>query len=286
MISLDTLCSKADLMSEPDPALSGGAASLIVRPAVTEAIRDAGDARLSAGHVSAAARRAVAAWASAVAGDGAALAAMASADVAHRLLHPVRKTWQVAPGPAVTEIDVWALNAGAAPPVLKVSFRFTGRLMPGAPGQDAPVPAEDQSAVRDFVGMLTLRLAENAGSELATGHVQTLDEFLGYVFTSRRETRQEYLERAGPVPPAPAGGDGRAFRITAGFAEHDARFGASVSVYVRQGAAPSREEAVRLVWPAVERETAGALGEGDWQPSLNWLELLELWPDTREALSE
>ena len=75
----------------------------------------------------------------------------------------------------------------------------------------------------------------------------------------------------------------RAFRITAGFAEHDARFGASVSLYAQLASARASEEAVRLVWPAVVQETAGALGAGDWQPSLNWLDVVELRPDTRDA---
>jgi hypothetical protein len=30
------------------------------------------------------------------------------------------------------------------------------------------------------------------------------------------------------------------------------------------------------VWPAVEQETARALGEGDWRPSLSSLQVVEL----------
>ncbi len=281
MICYDTLCSLAVPMSEAEYARS-----VIIRPDVIEAIRGAPDAGLSADQVTAAARRVVEAWASAVAGDGAALSAMASADVAHWLLHPVRKAWQVAPGPAVTEIDVWGLNAGAEPAVLRVSFRFTGQQMSGAPDEDAAAGAGGAGGAVDFVGMLTLRLAGTAGWQVASGRVQTLDDFRGYVFTSRRETPEEELERAGSAPMAPSAagaGDQRAFRITAGFAEHDVRFGASVSVYVQRASAPAREEAVRLVWPAVEQETARALGAGDWQPSLNWLDVVELRPDPGDA---
>jgi hypothetical protein len=36
---------------------------------------------------------------------------------------------------------------------------------------------------------------------------------------------------------------------------------------------------VRLVWPAVNKETTRALGEGDWRPSLNWLDVFELLDD-------
>jgi hypothetical protein len=286
MISLDTPCVQAVPMSEGDHARSVSAASVIIRPAVTEAIGQAGDARLSADQVTAAARQAVEAWAAAVAGNGAALAALASTEAAHWLLHPVRKNWQVGPGPDVTEIDVWGLNAGAQQPVLKVSFRFTGPQVFGAPDGDAGTAAEGAGGDTDFVGMLTLSLAGTAGWQLASGHVRTLDEFLGYVFTSRHETQEEYLERAGQAHSAAStasAADQRAFLITAGFAEHDARFGASASLYAQLASAPAREEAVRLVWPAVVQETARALGAGDWQPSLNWLDVVELRPDTRDA---
>jgi hypothetical protein len=36
---------------------------------------------------------------------------------------------------------------------------------------------------------------------------------------------------------------------------------------------------VRLVWPAVNEETTRALGEGDWRPSLNWIDVFELLDD-------
>jgi hypothetical protein len=31
-----------------------------------------------------------------------------------------------------------------------------------------------------------------------------------------------------------------------------------------------------LGWPAIERQIAQALGEGDWRPSLSWLDVVEL----------
>jgi hypothetical protein len=92
-------------------------------------------------------------------------------------------------------------------------------------------------------------------------------EFHGYAFTSRRETPQEYGRRA----DAP-----RVFRVTAGFAEHDERLGSSASVEVRRDTAPGPEEAEELVWPAVWAETVRRLGEGDWRPSLNWLDVVEV----------
>jgi hypothetical protein len=62
----------------------------------------------------------------------------------------------------------------------------------------------------------------------------------------------------------------------AGFAEHDERFGSRAEVEVGREAAPTRYEAVDLVWPAIDEETSWAFGEGDWQPSLLWVDVIEL----------
>ena len=102
-----------------------------------------------------------------------------------------------------------------------------------------------------FVGLLNLTLddADQQTWRLASGHVRTLDEFLGYVFTSRRETPEEHRERTGSSasPPGRGGAPGRVpFLIRAGYADHDVRFGSSVTIEVRQESAPTREEAVRL----------------------------------------
>ncbi len=48
--------------------------------------------------------------------------------------------------------------------------------------------------------------------------------------------------------PVAAAGPGRRYRIIAGFAEHDERFGSRAEVEVQLAAAPAREEAVQLVW--------------------------------------
>ncbi len=45
---------------------------------------------------------------------------------------------------------------------------------------------------------------------------------------------------------------------------------------MRRENAPTREEAEALIWPAVWEVTAEALGEGDWRPSLSWLDVVEL----------
>lgn len=256
-------------------------ASLDVSAAVAETMRTAGsrDDRLDAGHVTQAARLAVAAWVLAVDGDDTALTAMAQPEAAHWLLHPVRKNWQVAPGPAVTQIGIWALEADADPPRLRVSFQFTGHRQfagPAAAGPAAASPAAAEETV--FTGLLDLVL-HGAGPQpwqLSSGHVQTLDDFLGYTFTSRQETPGEYAERTGSPGPPEAAGPARRFRLTAGFYDHDVRFGSSVTIEVRREAAPGRHEAARLVRPAIEVEIARALGKGDWRPSLSSLDVVEL----------
>ena len=100
-------------MSEREKATLVDGASLEVYPVVAETMRSAGshDNRLDAGHVTRAARLAVDAWVRAVDGDDAALTAMAEPEAAHWLMHPVRKNWQVAPGPTVTQIGIWELEA-------------------------------------------------------------------------------------------------------------------------------------------------------------------------------
>lgn len=255
--------------------------SATIRPSVTTAVREAGDPRFGADQLAAAARDAVAAWVLAVAGDDAALAAMASPDVAHWLLHPGRKKWQVAAGPTVTEIDVWRLDSDADPPRLRFSVRFTGRqAFDDLAAGDMACPGATET---EFVGLFQLALADTAGWRLVSGHVQTLDDYYGYVFTSRHETADEYLARTGSALPAEAAGPPRIFRITAGFAEHDVRFGASASIQVQRSNPPGRDEAGKLVWPAVEDVTTKALGVGDWQPSLNWLDVIELWADVADV---
>ncbi len=109
------------------------------------------------------------------------------------------------------------------------------------------------------------------------------DEPSGYVFTSRPETPEEHRRRtdgrtaADPAETAPAvAGPVKTFRVTAGFAEHNERLGSTATVIVRRESAPGRAEAERLVWPAVREETRRALGDGDWWPSLNWLDVVEL----------
>ncbi len=261
-------------MSESESAGLVQTASLEVRAGVAETMRQAGarDSRLGADAVLAAARRAVVVWVMAVNGDETALAAMAQPDAAHFLIHPSMERWQVAPGPAVTQIEVWGLEPDAEPPRVRVSWQFTGRRRFTDPRPDDP--AEEGETT--FHGMLDLTLSGSGQWQLSSGHVSTLDQFLGYVFTSRRETPDEYRERTGSAAlPAPAGPP-RVFRLTSGFAEHDERFGSTASVCVRRETAPTRDDAEKLIQPAIWDVTVQALGDGDWQPSMNWLDLIEL----------
>src|ERR1700683_2578215 len=276
-------------MSESETIAMVEAAGLNISPHVAAGFRPDGD--LGRDLVSRTARLAVAAWALAVNGDEATLAGLAPPQVRHFLLHPAMEKWVVAPGPQVSEIEVRAFEAAADPPRLGVRFQFAGRQRFDDPGR----PEEETL----FVGLLDLlfRPGDQGGWpwELSSGHISTLDKYLGYVFTSRRESAEEYYRRTAAAEtqpraaaqtqtqaqtgPPPAG---RRFLIVAGFAEHDERLGSSASIEVELDAPPTRYEAVELVWPAVWDQTVASLGEGDWRPSLNWVDLIELLNDDPE----
>src|SRR5690348_11892534 len=113
-------------MPELRSARTAGTARVTIRPWVAEAIESTNDERLSADRLSSLARQAITAWEQAVAGGAEPLAAMTSQSIAHWLLHPPRKGWQVAPEPAVTEIVIRHLDTGDQP-ALGVHFRFAGR---------------------------------------------------------------------------------------------------------------------------------------------------------------
>ena len=265
-------------MSESESVSLVQAASLEIRASAAETMRQAEvlDHRYSADYVGTTLRRLLAAWAMAVDGDGTALAAIAEPGVVHDLLRPARAApWQVAPGPSVTRIEVWGLEPDQEPPELRAQFRFTGHRR-----FDDPSQSEQAGTDPHFVGSLGLKLPDSGPWQLSYGRIETLDDYEHYVFVSRRETPEEYRQRTGSsaCPVAPAG-PVRSYRIIAGFAEHDERFGSRAEIEVSLEAAPTREEAVQLVWPAVNEETTRALGEGDWRPSLNWIDVFELLDD-------
>jgi hypothetical protein len=244
-----------------------------ISPAVADRLREAAgqDGRLGTGAVTQLAQQAAAAWAGAAGGDDRALTALGGPDAARWLTQPVNSTSaRLSPGVRVTAIEISAVHADRSPARLDVRFEFTGRWQEAA--------GEDDS---DFVGFMTLEL-DGAGPRpwrLVAGYLQRLSSWLGYEFTSRRETAEEHQQRTGQATaPSPAAGQGRAFRLTAGFAEHDERYGGRASVQVSRPTPPDRAEAEALIWPAVEEATEQALGPGDWRPSLNWLEVTELLP--------
>src|SRR5208282_4859742 len=146
----------------------------------------------SADRVSRTARQVVAAWAMAVEGDDTALAAVAEPHAAYRLMNPVRESWQVAPGPSVTLIKIWGLEPDREPPRFRIHFEFAGRRQFSDPTQ-----VENADGDPAFVGMLDLTLMDSGPWRLESGHVETLDQYLHYVFTISRETAGEYHRRTG-----------------------------------------------------------------------------------------
>jgi hypothetical protein len=262
------------VMSEADPVSLVQAARLEVRAPGTETMRQAEvlDDRFGADYVCSAARQVVAAWAMAVDGDDTALAAAAESRAAYWLMHPDRERWQVSPGPRVTQIQVWGLEPDGEPPRFRVYFEFVGRRHFADPTQ-----VRNPDGDPTFVGLLNLTLTDSGPWHLESGHVETLDQYLHYVFTSSRETTEQYQRRTGSsATPVAAAGPARRYRVVAGFAEHDERFGSRAEAEVQREAPPTRYEAVDLVWPAIEEETSRALGKGDWQPSLLWVDVIEM----------
>lgn len=262
------------------------AARLEIPPPYADAMRREGarDERLGVESVTEATRLVIAAWAMAVDGDDTALAAMSLPEVARLLLHqhanlPPHPSWHIAHGPAVTQIEIAGFDVDAEPPQLRIRFDFTGRRET----DNADRADYNDDDERPFVGLLRLKLREGGGQrpwQLESGHVETLDQFLGYVFTSCRETPEEYRKRTGSAAdPVADNGPTRRFRLIAGFAEHDERFGSHATVEVRRPVAPTRAEAEELIWPVIWQVTTRTLGAGDWAPSLLRLDVIELLAD-------
>jgi hypothetical protein len=261
-------------MSVPEPEAIVEAAPLEIRPGPAAAFTEYGDGWLGAGLAGKAARLAVAAWARAVNGDGATLSAIADPDAAQYLLNPVRKDWVVAPGPVVTGIEIWGFDTSADAPGLDVKWWFTGRQRHSGP----TVPPGWAGYSGDFVGMLSLAFTGSGPWpwRLTSGHVDTLDGYLGYRFIRRDETADEYRTRTGSATGAGALLPSDTYQLVTGFAEHDVRFGGSATALVQSETVPTRDEAERLAWPAVRAETERALGPGDWRPSLSRLDMVRL----------
>ena len=280
-----------------DPAVQ--AASLSFYPSVTHKIEVLAehDRRFGADQLAVAAREAITAWTMAVSGDQTRLVEIGEPDTVSYLLQPERRRWRVGPDPQVTGIVIWRLEPETGE--VSISFDFTGRrqftdqaeaerasALKGGEPADAEIPC---------VGMIKLTVDPASGQDdpwpwrLTSGSTQTLDEYRGYVFTVRRELPAEFERRTGsPAPPwltgwvplEPLTADRRRrFRLVSGFAEHDEKFGSSADVDFTSEAVPTRDEAEALIGPAIWAETTRALGQGDWRPSMNWLDVIELVDD-------
>jgi hypothetical protein len=234
-----------------------------------------------------AARLGVAAWATAAGGDESLLRRICDAQQAGFFLHPYRKDWVIAPGPVVTRIRVWRLDEPRNEPGatrMEVSWEFTG-----AQRYDGPVapPGWQGPGDWEFTGMLTLELTgdEPFPWRLTSGHVDSVDHALGYTFRMRDETPGEYRARTGSAAGSrPLARSGR-YVLTAGFAEHDHKFGGSATAEVTSDQPPTRAQAQRLAEEAIEAEALRQLAriyprwdltEGDARPSLNSLEMVRL----------
>jgi hypothetical protein len=244
-----------------------------ILPLVAERVRLAAarDSRLGSDAITEASRLAVTAWVMAVDGDDTLLNSMAEPITVDVLLRPPWKTWRAGPGPKVTSIGIWGLEADDEPTRLRLKFAAEGRRWD-------PVDGGRPGTETSFAGLMDLSLTGTPEQpwRVSAGQVHTRDEYLGYAFTSRAETPEEYDKRPGTEVGTAAGEPGRRFRLTAGFAEHDERFVSSATVEVRRETAPARDEAEQLIRPAIWEMTTGALGEGNWNPTLNWLDVIEL----------
>jgi hypothetical protein len=266
-------------VTEPAPARSAWTA----RAQLTQWARDAlvqaavRDPRLEPDEVIAAVRSVVAAWVLAADGDGSRLAGFAPEQTAQWLISPATERWSVGRAPLITQIDVRAFEQpDGQPPQLRVRFDFDGSQR---------FADESQPPVQtSFVAVLELAFASDGPRPwlVHSGHLWTLDKFLGYQFTRRRERAGEYRERTGSLAPDAAIGPTGRYKILARFAEHDERFSSWAETEVVRAAPPSRTEAEQLIWPAIDAETARALGPGDWRPSLLYIDLIELVGEKRE----
>jgi predicted lipid-binding transport protein (Tim44 family) len=84
------------------------------------------DGRFAPDVLEIAARRAVAAWATAIDGDGTALHTVASARATVAMLHPSADTRLVVRGPQIQQIEITALDAAAHPPTMSIAVHIKG----------------------------------------------------------------------------------------------------------------------------------------------------------------
>jgi hypothetical protein len=253
-----------------------------VAPGPAAAMTEAGDGWLGRELAVRAARLVVAAWTMAVDGDESSLAAISDDDAARYLIHPVRQNWVIAPGPRVTDIDLWQLDRDGDVPELGVRWRFTADQRYAGP---AVPPGWLPPGMREYVGSAHLTLDESRPWpwRLTHGSVRTIDAYYGYSYAARDETAAQYQARIGEG--AGAAVLSGTYRLVAGYAEHDEKFSGSATADVDSDGPLSREEAQRLAESAIDadaRQRMAAvypqreIGEDDVRPSLSSLEVIRL----------
>lgn len=239
------------------------------------------------GPVTAAARLAVAAWAMATGGDTGLLDRICDAAHARFLLHPYGKDWVIAGGPQVSRISIWALDTepgddGLDVVTLRASWDFTGSQGPAEPERSGWRSPGDT----EFTGMLALALTGDGPFpwRLSYAHVDTVDDALGYTYRTREETPREYRERTGDTDGGPLAPSG-AYRLVAGFTEHDFHFGGEATAEVHSDPPPTRAQAQQIATDAADLAARQEMArtrpgwdaeDGDVRPSLTSVELIRL----------
>jgi len=258
---------------EPDPLIE--AVPVDIRPWLAAVLAEGGDGWLGSARVTEAARLTVAAWGRAVNGDEAGLTAIAEPEAARDLiwlLSLYEPKQRIAPGPAVTRIEVRYLDPSAEVPELQLVWQFTGRLQPESEGW----------AGRDWelIGRADLSFTGSGAWPwlLTSGHVSQLTSVPEYWYVSRDETAAEYRARTGSAAGATALVPSGSYLLRADFAEHDFRVGGTATAEVRSETRPTRYEAEEIAESAVMAEAERLIGPGgdDLRPSMSRLELIRL----------
>ena len=126
--------------------------------------------------------------------------------------------------------------------------------------------------------------AEN-GSPDDSPAQRSADERYGYTFTTRDETPQEYQARTEAVEASAEGlVPGASYRLVAGYAEHDHKFGGDATAYADSDSPLTRDEAQRIAEEAIDADARQRLvsiypldgSEMEARPSLNSLEVIRL----------
>ena len=258
---------------EPDPLIE--AVPVDIRPWLAATLAEGGDGWLGSARVTEAARLAVAAWRRAVNGDEAGLTAIAEAEAAAdllRLLSLSQPEQRIAPGPAVTRIEIRYLDPSAEVPELQLSWQFKGQLRPESEGWPGHV--------WELIGRADLSFTGSAEWPwlVTSGHVRHLASVPEYWYISRDETAAEYGARTGSGASATALVPSAGYLLRADFAEHDFRVGGTATAEVRSQTTPTRYEAEEIAETAVMAEAERLIGpgEGDLRPSMSRLELIRL----------